>query len=83
MAGWPVRFNGKTAPVKPAPLLGQHSAEVLKDWLGMSEDQVATLRAEKIIRAQPEAESPGSGGLTKIPDPMAAKPCSPQGVYRF
>ena len=39
MAGWPVRFNGKTAPVNPAPLLGQHSAEVLKDWLGMSEDQ--------------------------------------------
>jgi crotonobetainyl-CoA:carnitine CoA-transferase CaiB-like acyl-CoA transferase len=51
-----VRFNGKTAPVKPAPLLGQHSAEVLKDWLGMSEDQVATLRAEKIIHAHSQAE---------------------------
>jgi formyl-CoA transferase len=49
MAGWPVRFNGKTAPVIPAPLLGQHSAEVLKDWLGMSEAQVAALRSEKII----------------------------------
>jgi len=57
MAGWPVRFNGKTAPVKPAPLLGQHSAEVLKDWLGMSEDQVAALRAEKIIHAYSQAES--------------------------
>ena len=56
MAGWPVRFNGKTAAVKPAPLLGQHSAEVLKDWLGMSEEQVAALRAEKIIHAQPSAE---------------------------
>ena len=49
MPGWPVRFNGKPPVVKPAPLLGQHSSEVLKDWLGMTEEQVATLRAEKII----------------------------------
>jgi formyl-CoA transferase len=56
MAGWPVRFNGKTAPVKPAPLLGQHSAEVLKDWLGMSEEQVAALKAEKIIHPYAEVE---------------------------
>jgi formyl-CoA transferase len=56
MSGWPVRFNGKTAPVSPAPLLGQHSAEVLKDWLGMSEDQVLALQAEKIIHGQGRAE---------------------------
>jgi len=49
MAGWPVRFNGKPPVVKPAPLLGQHSAEVLRDWLGMSEAQVAALRTDKII----------------------------------
>ncbi len=49
MAGWPVRFNGKPPVVKPAPLLGQHSAEVLKDWLGMSEEQLAALRTEKVI----------------------------------
>jgi crotonobetainyl-CoA:carnitine CoA-transferase CaiB-like acyl-CoA transferase len=56
MAGWPVRFDGRTAAVKPAPLLGQHSAEVLKDWLGMGEEQVAALRAEKVLPAQPGAE---------------------------
>jgi len=49
MAGWPVRFNGKPPKVKPAPLLGQHSAEVLMDWLGMTEEQVTALRTEKII----------------------------------
>jgi len=49
MAGWPVRFNGKPPAVKPAPLLGAHSAEGLKDWLGMSDAQVAALRADKII----------------------------------
>ena len=49
MAGWPVRFDGKPPVVKAAPLLGQHSSEVLKDWLGMSEEQIASIRAEKII----------------------------------
>lgn len=50
MPGWPVYFNGKPPVVKPAPLLGQHSAEVLKDWLGMNEEQVAALRTDKVIR---------------------------------
>ena len=49
MAGWPVRFNGHPPPVSPAPLLGQHSAEALRDWLGMSEEQVAALRSDKVI----------------------------------
>jgi formyl-CoA transferase len=49
MAGWPVRFDGRTAAVKPAPLLGQHSAEVLRDWLGMGADEVAALRSEKVL----------------------------------
>ena len=49
MAGWAVRFDGKPPAVKPAPLLGEHSAEALKDWLGMNEAQVAALRTDKII----------------------------------
>ena len=49
MAAWPVRFNGQPAEVKPAPLLGQHSAEGLKDWLGMTDQQVTALRDDKII----------------------------------
>jgi formyl-CoA transferase len=49
MAGWPVRFNGRPPPVKPAPLLGEHSAEALKDWLGMNDAQVTALRDDKII----------------------------------
>ena len=49
MAGWPVRFNGKPPVVTPSPLLGEHSAEVLRDWLGMSDEQVTKLQAEKII----------------------------------
>jgi crotonobetainyl-CoA:carnitine CoA-transferase CaiB-like acyl-CoA transferase len=49
MAGWPVRFNGIPPAVKPAPLLGQHSGEALKDWLGMTDAQVTALRDDKII----------------------------------
>jgi crotonobetainyl-CoA:carnitine CoA-transferase CaiB-like acyl-CoA transferase len=33
----------------PAPLLGQHSAEVLGEVLGMSPDQVTRLEDEKIV----------------------------------
>jgi formyl-CoA transferase len=46
---WPVRFSGATAPVKPAPLLGQHAGEVLGDWLGLGEGEVETLKRDKVI----------------------------------
>ena len=49
MTGWPVRKDGETRKLAPAPLLGQHSAEALKDWLGMSDAQVDALRADKVI----------------------------------
>jgi len=49
MPGWPVRQDGEVPVVVPAPLLGQHSAEVLKDWLGMNAEQVAALHTEKVI----------------------------------
>ena len=51
MATWPVRFNGKPVPVKPAPLLGANSDEVLKDWLGIGAEEAAKLRADKITSA--------------------------------
>jgi crotonobetainyl-CoA:carnitine CoA-transferase CaiB-like acyl-CoA transferase len=49
MPSWPVRFDGKTPKLAPAPLLGQHSAQVLGDWLGMSASEVAALRKEGVI----------------------------------
>jgi CoA:oxalate CoA-transferase len=36
-------------PLRPAPLLGQHTDEVLKEKLGMSQDEIDALRKEKII----------------------------------
>jgi uncharacterized protein YcgI (DUF1989 family) len=32
MPTWPVRFDGVPTKVEPAPLLGEHTTEVLSDW---------------------------------------------------
>ena len=45
MPGWPVRVDGHTARLKPSPVLGEHTAPVLVHWLGLSEQDVADLRA--------------------------------------
>ena len=49
MPSWPVRFDGAPPKVEPAPLLGQHSAEVFGEWLGMSAGDVEALRKEGVI----------------------------------
>jgi crotonobetainyl-CoA:carnitine CoA-transferase CaiB-like acyl-CoA transferase len=49
MPAWPVRFDGTPAKVKPSPLLGQHNAEVLGDWLGIGAAEIEALRTEGII----------------------------------
>lgn len=35
MPGWPVRMSGSAVPITAAPLLGEHTAEVLKELLGI------------------------------------------------
>ena len=49
MSGWPVRFGGEPPKVGPAPLLGQHSSNVLADWLKMDNDAIGALKADKVI----------------------------------
>ena len=49
MPTWPVRFDGVPTEVKSAPLLGEHTAEVLADWLGLDADAVAGLRQDGIV----------------------------------
>ncbi len=49
MSGWPVRFGGATPAVTPAPLLGQHGAEVLTEWLNFDKDKIGALRSEAIV----------------------------------
>ena len=49
MPTWPVRFDGAPPKLEPAPLLGQHSAEVFGEWLGMSKSDVEALKKEGAI----------------------------------
>jgi crotonobetainyl-CoA:carnitine CoA-transferase CaiB-like acyl-CoA transferase len=49
MPAFPVRFDGAPAPVKPAPLLGEHTAEVFGEWLGMSANDFEMLRAAGVV----------------------------------
>jgi crotonobetainyl-CoA:carnitine CoA-transferase CaiB-like acyl-CoA transferase len=44
-----VRFGGSTPKIKPAPLLGQHTNEVLAEWLGLDADQIEQLGKNNII----------------------------------
>jgi len=44
MAAWPVKMSGMNVPVKPAPLLGADNENVLTEWLGLSSDDVKTMK---------------------------------------
>ncbi|HEY1798433.1 MAG TPA: CoA transferase, partial [Stellaceae bacterium] len=49
MPAWPVRFDGAPPRVKPSPLLGGNSSEVLSSWLGMSQSDIDGLKADNIV----------------------------------
>src|SRR5499427_4672349 len=49
MPAFPVRFDGDPAPVKSAPLLGQHTVEVFGEWLGMSAADIDGLRSDGVV----------------------------------
>lgn len=48
---FPFRLPGESGPVhrRPAPLLGQHNAEIFGDLLGVSESELAVLAAAGVI----------------------------------
>jgi formyl-CoA transferase len=47
--GWPVKMSDSDVPVATSPLLGEHNEEVLREWLGMTPEQVAQLKESKAI----------------------------------
>lgn len=50
MLGIPFRFSATPASLRrPPPTLGQHTEQVLREELGLSDERIAELRAEKII----------------------------------
>ena len=48
MPGNPVKIGDAKTEYKSSPELGEHSAEILNNWLGMTEEQIAELK-KKIL----------------------------------
>jgi CoA:oxalate CoA-transferase len=61
LPGIPIKLSATPGAIRrPAPLLGQHGAEVLADWLGYDAPQIAACRA--------------TGALGSSPQPITAHP---------
>jgi len=53
MTGPPVRMSDTPGSVRaPAPLLGEHTEEILRDRLGMTSDEIEHLKQAGIVRAR-------------------------------
>jgi len=46
MPGWPVHMSDSQVEVKSSPLLGQHTAQVLSEWLGMDAAEIEAYQRE-------------------------------------
>jgi 2-methylfumaryl-CoA isomerase len=57
MPGTPLQFSGlPRAEIRPAPLLGQHTDEILADVLGMSENEIGRLHDAEVVASAAEQE---------------------------
>ncbi len=52
LLGWPARLSGGEVPIEPAPLLGQHSREVVAGDLGLSEADIDALVDQGVIGSE-------------------------------
>jgi crotonobetainyl-CoA:carnitine CoA-transferase CaiB-like acyl-CoA transferase len=52
--GFALRFSAFPHPLElQAPLLGEHNAEILTQWLGYTSDEVQELERKGILRSGP------------------------------
>jgi crotonobetainyl-CoA:carnitine CoA-transferase CaiB-like acyl-CoA transferase len=48
MPAWPVRVDGKATRLKSSPMLGEHTDEVISDWLGLNKAAIDAIKAEGV-----------------------------------
>ena len=51
----PVKFSDWQGPNRPAPMLGEHTIEILNTKLGMNETEVRRLAGDGVVRLWPES----------------------------
>ena len=66
MPAWPVRVDGKPPRVAPSPILGEHTGNVLRTWLGLSAAEVEALRGEAIVSSTFSRASRGRGSTRRV-----------------
>jgi CoA:oxalate CoA-transferase len=65
--GFPLRFSASPGVLDmEAPLLGQHNAEVLKEFLGYSDERIAQLQQQGVLVERP-IDSPRAATKTQQP----------------
>jgi crotonobetainyl-CoA:carnitine CoA-transferase CaiB-like acyl-CoA transferase len=52
----PVALTGNNPQVRSAPQLGEHTAEILH-WIGLSPDEIAALRSQKVIATPADVDT--------------------------
>jgi crotonobetainyl-CoA:carnitine CoA-transferase CaiB-like acyl-CoA transferase len=51
----PVKFSEWEGPNRPAPMLGEHTTEILMEMLGLDDSEVRRLAEEGVVKIWPEA----------------------------
>lgn len=46
MPAWPVRVDGKATKLRASPMLGEHTEEVISDWLGLNKAAIDAIKLE-------------------------------------
>jgi len=49
MPGWPVRVDGKATRIKASPMLGEHTDQVISEWLGLNDAAIAALKTDGAV----------------------------------
>lgn len=49
MPGWPVRVDGQATRLKSSPMLGEHTDEVISDWLGLNSAAINELKTNGVM----------------------------------